>query len=65
MPPNTGERPDTGETPIDIQFRNGQQKREVKAAQYRWKPWDWGESDWDIVRWQYSSSTTPQKDMAA
>lgn len=62
---NTGQSPLTDGAPIDIQFRNGKQKREVRADQYRWKPWDWGESDWDIVRWQYSGITTPQKDMAA
>ena len=65
MSPNTGQQPETGEEPIDIQFRNGQIKRDVKADQYRWKPWNWGESDWDIVRWQYATERTPHKDMAA
>jgi len=65
MNPNSGQKPEIGDVPIDIQFRNGQIKRDVKADQYRWKPWHWGESDWDIVRWQYATSIAPQKDMAA
>jgi len=65
MNPNSGQRPDIGDVPIDIQFRNGQIKRDVKAEQYRWKPWNWGESDWDIVRWQYATASAQHKDMAA
>ena len=65
MSPNTGHQPEAGEEPIDIQFRNDQIKRGVKAEQYRWKPWIWGESDWDIVRWKYATAIAPQKDMAA
>lgn len=62
---NTGQAPITAGALIDIQFRNGQIKRDVKAEQYRWKPWNWGESDWDIVRWQYSAAAAQQRDMAA
>lgn len=38
---------------VDVIFRNGQIKRGIDPAKWRWKPWDF-ESDWDIVRWQKS-----------
>lgn len=65
MPRNIGEQPETGEERIDIQFRNGQTKRGVLAKQYRWKPWEMGRSDWDIVRWQYADQQPQSKDVAA
>ena len=36
----------------DIRFRNGQIKRGIDPTKYRWRPWEWGKSDWDIIDWQ-------------
>lgn len=53
---NTGTPPDTGNEPIDIRFRNGQVRRCVIASKWRWKPWDHGESAYDITDWQYADA---------
>ncbi len=65
MPRNIGTQPETDGAPIDIEFRNGRIKRNVRADQWRWKPWDHGQSEWDIIRWQYSRQSQPQHREAA
>lgn len=50
MPRNNGERPD--HDLVDLRFRCGVVRRSVDPRKYRWKPWDWGESEWDIAEWQ-------------
>lgn len=40
---------------VDIKYRNGAIRRSVDPRKYRWKPWDWGESAFDIEDWQPST----------
>jgi hypothetical protein len=52
MPYNIGRRPP--HEFIDIKFRNGQVRRNVKTDSWRFRAWDF-ESDWDIELWQKST----------
>lgn len=47
---NEGHPPDAER--VDIKFRNGQVRRGIEPGKWRWKPWEWGASAWDIVEWQ-------------
>lgn len=49
MPKNTGRTPPFER--VDVIFRNGQIKRGIDPAKWRWKAWDF-EADFDIVMWQ-------------
>jgi hypothetical protein len=53
---NIGEIPDIDR--CDIRFRNGRIRRGIDPKGWRWKPWDTGPSDFDIVDYQ------PTKDNA-
>jgi hypothetical protein len=52
MPMNTGIAP--RRESVDLRFRNGHVRRGVNPKHWRWKPWDWGQSDFDILEWQAS-----------
>lgn len=47
---NTGAMPSLDT--CDIRFRNGETRRAVDPRKWRWKPWDFGLSDWDITHYQ-------------
>lgn len=49
---------DGGDCPVEpatrliIRFRNGQEAGPAPAANWRWKLWSVGKTDWDIVAWR-------------
>jgi hypothetical protein len=52
MPYNIGRMPP--HEFVDIKFRNGQVRRNVKTDNWRFRPWPF-ESDWDVEFWQKST----------
>lgn len=54
MPSNPGFNPfrNTEGVRIDLRLRNGRIVRGVDPKGWRWKPWPWGEDEFDVVHWQ-------------
>ena len=45
---NHGRSPRDQDALVYVRFRNGIVDGPCKVSAWRWKPWDWGESAWDV-----------------
>ena len=55
MPANPGRNPFEGNDSaplVDVRYRNGVIARAVEPGKRRWKRWDLGPCQWDIVSYQ-------------